>query len=95
MLEWLSDGSSVLVASEPTTSTDSDFLGIVSDTLFSGEHLHTWALIVSQERKEERQEEREKVLKFVSFRSHKWNTRQNLFLTNANKYNVMFYQEAE
>lgn len=43
MRDWLSDGSSVLVASEPTTSTDSDFLGIVSDTLFSGEDLHTRA----------------------------------------------------
>lgn len=38
--DWLSAGSSAQAAAEPTISTDSDILGNLSDTLFSGEDLH-------------------------------------------------------
>lgn len=38
--DWLSAGSSAQAAAEPTMSTDSDLLGNLSDTLFSGEDLH-------------------------------------------------------
>lgn len=41
--DWMSAGSSAQAAAEPTISTDSDFLGNLSDTLFSGEDLHTSA----------------------------------------------------
>lgn len=38
--DWLSASSAAQAAAEPTISTDSDFLGNLSDTLFSGEDLH-------------------------------------------------------
>lgn len=72
----MSAGSSAQAAAEPTISTDSDFLGNLSDTLFSGEDLHMSAW--GQRGKAGRKRETVLVVTFVN--SWSWTSKkQDLF----------------